>query len=407
MLVTFGFVLAIGLLWLLFLIAAFASRNRPLSESAFARFAAIGPNFLTTIGVFGTFLGILLGLLEFDVTKVDESVPALLDGLKIAFVSSAAGLLGSLLLRFIQPWIGGGGASSDDPIEILGLLLAESKAQSRALSGGEDSSLLTQLQKLRTSFQDGNQAQTQALEEGFRSQVAAFEAFAEKMAENNSQALIDALREVIRDFNEKISEQFGENFKQLNEAVGQLLVWQDQYRAHIEQTEATLKMASDELKASAEALSQVSAAFADAPKTADTVQLLIAEINDHLRFTADIAAGVGDLKSQLSGALPEIQKNISDLTVSFSSAVEKAAGDLSSSANNANEHYAEASRKFSEGVSQLQGTLDQSFQTFDEAMQQELKRALGLMGSQLASISNKLAGDYGDLAENLSTNMRR
>jgi len=40
------------------------------------------------------------------------------------------------------------------------------------------------------------------------------------MAENNSKALIEALQEVIRDFNAKINEQFGENFKQLNEAVG-------------------------------------------------------------------------------------------------------------------------------------------------------------------------------------------
>ena len=55
------------------------------------------------------------------------------------------------------------------------------------------------------------------------------------MAENNSNALIEALEEVMRGFNSKINEQFGDNFKQLNEAVGQILVWQEQYQSQMTQ----------------------------------------------------------------------------------------------------------------------------------------------------------------------------
>ena len=39
--------------------------------------------------------------------------------------------------------------------------------------------------------------------------------------------LIEALKEVIRDFNKNLNEQFGENFKQLNEAVERTVVWQE------------------------------------------------------------------------------------------------------------------------------------------------------------------------------------
>ena len=67
-----------------------------------------------------------------------------------------------------------------------------------------------------------------------------------------SKALIEALRDVIRDFNAKLTEQFGDNFKQLNEAVGKLLVWQNQYTTHIETMTArhvtivdSMKVASD------------------------------------------------------------------------------------------------------------------------------------------------------------------
>lgn len=60
--------------------------------------------------------------------------------------------------------------------------------------------------------------------------ISAFNEFAHQMAENNSKAFIKALEETIKDFNTKIQEQFGENFKQLNIAVGKLLVWQEEYK---------------------------------------------------------------------------------------------------------------------------------------------------------------------------------
>ena len=54
------------------------------------------------------------------------------------------------------------------------------------------------------------------------------------MVENNQKAIIEALREVIKDFNTKITEQFGDNFKELNSAVSKLLSWQIQYKDELE-----------------------------------------------------------------------------------------------------------------------------------------------------------------------------
>ncbi len=53
------------------------------------RVVELGPTILTTIGIFGTFLGVALGLARFDTTNVQASVPALLAGLKTAFWASA------------------------------------------------------------------------------------------------------------------------------------------------------------------------------------------------------------------------------------------------------------------------------------------------------------------------------
>lgn len=401
------FVLLIILFFVIFLGCGFLSRQKSPSEAILARYFAIGPGFLTTLGVFGTFLGILVGLLEFDVERVDESVPLLLEGLKVAFVSSVAGLITALILRLVQPALfGGSQGASDDPIEILGEILKENQLQAKALSGGEDSSLLTQLQKIRTTLSDNNEASTNAIERGFENQIGAFNAFAEKMAENNSKALIEALEEVIRDFNTKISEQFGENFKQLNDAVGKLLQWQEQYRLHIEQTERTLQSVSKELEKSSEALISVQNSFDKAPETAKSVERLIAEINDHLRITGDVSNGVADLRRELSGALPEIKKNVSDLTTGFTDEVKQASSALAKSAEEASSHYEAVSKQFADGLASLQSAMNSNFESFDEAMQQELTRALQLMGTQLASISNKIAEDYKSLADSLSPSSR-
>ena len=43
---------------------------------------------VTVIGVLGTFLGIAIGLYQFDTGNIEASVPKLLEGLKIAFLTS-------------------------------------------------------------------------------------------------------------------------------------------------------------------------------------------------------------------------------------------------------------------------------------------------------------------------------
>lgn len=56
------------------------------------------PSLVSTLGVLGTFWGITDGLLDFDSKELEKSIPDLLDGLKTAFFTSLAGMIGSLVL---------------------------------------------------------------------------------------------------------------------------------------------------------------------------------------------------------------------------------------------------------------------------------------------------------------------
>ena len=51
------------------------------------------PQIFATIGILGTFMGIAYGLYSFNVTKIEASIPELLDGLRTAFYASIAGII--------------------------------------------------------------------------------------------------------------------------------------------------------------------------------------------------------------------------------------------------------------------------------------------------------------------------
>ncbi len=233
----------------------------------------------TTLGIFGTFLGIFFGLLGFDVTNIAASVPQLLGGLKTAFLTSIAGMLAGLLLKEF-PRVYGIRVHHDHDteqatVETMARCLSEIEQNQRdlletesrqlariekALCGEGETTLLTQIQRLRTSFVDKQDEL-----------ITSFNEFARKVADNNSKALIEALTQVMQDFNVKINEQFGDNFKRLNEAVGKILEWQQEYGRQVD-----LMVKQIETTASA------------VDKSAETLALIISEANSFTATAGDL-----------------------------------------------------------------------------------------------------------------------
>lgn len=59
---------------------------------------------VVSLGLLGTFGGIMYGLWIFNVEQIDLSIPQLLEGLKTAFLTSIAGMLSSLILKLFPPF---------------------------------------------------------------------------------------------------------------------------------------------------------------------------------------------------------------------------------------------------------------------------------------------------------------
>jgi hypothetical protein len=128
------------------------------------------PGAMTSLGILGTFVGIFLGLIDFDIRTINRSVPTLLEGLKVAFGTSILGLTGAILFRTASPIISkiavdSGDATARDVVDQLVQLDASINQANETNSAGfeelrnaltddKDSSIVGQLQRLRTSVGD-------------------------------------------------------------------------------------------------------------------------------------------------------------------------------------------------------------------------------------------------------------
>lgn len=69
-----------------------------------------------------------------------------------------------------------------------------------------------------------------------------------KPQRENRSEMLNALELVVKDFNNNLTEQFGDNFKQLNESVKNMIVWQENYKSQIQHNEQSLNNILGELK---------------------------------------------------------------------------------------------------------------------------------------------------------------
>jgi len=102
-------IFAVALIWMLF---AARRDHTSLKRGNHTDMKSV----IVSIGVLGTFIGIALGLWNFDTTNITRSVPELLEGLKLAFITSIAGMLISITLSTIQKGKADGG---NDELAIL------------------------------------------------------------------------------------------------------------------------------------------------------------------------------------------------------------------------------------------------------------------------------------------------
>lgn len=228
---------------------------------------------ILTIGVLGTFVGIFVGLLDFDINSMENSIPPLLDGLKIAFYTSIVGMTLSVLISVYQRSIGYK-ASSTDSLEFISLqtkkldnldLVAQSNKDLQsaiAQLNASNTELTRSIANMTSEFLEGIEKSFSTitttatnLDSNHESLIAKLNGLdstikeldfnlkkeVEKLSANFSADVINALDSLSNKYSETISVHFSENFKRFNSAVENLLSWQIEYRQSVVDSNEILK----------------------------------------------------------------------------------------------------------------------------------------------------------------------
>ena len=390
---------------------------------AWRKHSELFANCAATLGMLGTFVGIMHGLMGFNADDIQKSVPPLLIGMKTAFLTSIAGLIVFLLLRVTSALLPRRIGKIDVATVKPEHLLLELRAIRNALNADQDGSLITQLQKIRTTVSDkGDDLSSK------------FEAFAQTMTKNNTEALVKALRDVIIDFNTKITEQFGDNFKQLNIAVGALVTWQEQYRTTMEMLIPELKRTTEQLQNSNERFRQgldASAAFLSNVQAIErltgVLEKTVTGINGERTLMESALKNLATVGQEAKSTIPTVQTALNSMTSELGRNVGSMVNELRLTSNSINSNLDAISKgvgttltKFNadfdsylrESGQKVQGRLQEQSKMYDDRFQkqldnldallkEELAKSLNSFGSVMANVSQKFAADYTPLAERL------
>ena len=235
--------------------------------------------------------------MDFDADNIQKSVTALIAGLKTAIWASACGVFWAVTFKVRE------------------IFLPE-KIDPKA-SGATVEDLITAINQANNDNNSHLDSLKSDLNNFYETQVA-----------NNSNALIDALEKVMRDFNSIINEQFGENFKQLNKAVTDILIWQEQYRQQIAEMITQQSQAATNMEIASLAYQTI---LKEADKfniIADNMTSSLTGLNEQQRkldgslsqldgLIMGTVTGLPDIGKKIATMVEQVQKGVTDTNNEF------------------------------------------------------------------------------------------
>ena len=282
------------------------------------------PNVFTTIGVLGTFVGIYFGLRDFDVSNITQSIPLLLEGLKTAFTTSIWGIslslvfgkISQVVLSFAEQQLPPNPTDEIAVLRAINETLNESRQEinlnlqalntslisetddsvasqlvrmrnqfsdlqstnekqyntlnklQEALGGDVETSLLTQIQKLRAEQNEiakdtKNNVDWIVKSMNINNKLIAlkFNELSELMAKNNTEALVEVMKRATEEFNTQMSalieKLVQENFQELNNSVQSMNNWQQENKEMITQLTKQFNLVAEDFQITSGSIKEI------------------------------------------------------------------------------------------------------------------------------------------------------
>ncbi|HIF9188636.1 TPA: hypothetical protein ACX6PH_001601 [Photobacterium damselae] len=369
------------------------------------RFTASTTNILTSLGILGTFAGIVVGLMEFEPTNIDGSIESLLAGLKTAFLTSLAGMAASIIYKAILGTIPQNdkdtmkGVGPEEIFHVMSQQLKASNELLASIKGEDDTSLVSQLKILRIDINDAQKEQTAyqnlKITQTEKFQVTLWEKmdeFGDLLSKSATEQVINALKEVIVEFNDKLTEQFGENFKRLDESVKKLVDWQENYKDQLADMATKYQLGVDAISSTEKSVASINERAEAIPATMEKLHQVMELGHGQVTELEHRLEAFKDLRDKAIEAMPQIREQM-DNTMSV----------IGESVKAASTHYESMLQESQNIIDNFSSTATHSV----EFMRTNLESGAENVSLQLIEssqiLSGKLAEASSDIQEQVGT----
>ena len=341
-------------------------------------------SFATTTGIFFTFLGIVIALGGLGTlggqADVQQRINILLSGIFVAFIPSIAGAAIAVVTHITPAFWRKPIGENDDETDIDAQILQELRKLNKNLVGDSDTSLTTRLEKFQLKVTENQDALRKE-----------FQDFSKNVADN----IIEALKQSMASLNEKLGEQFGENFKRFSDVIPKLLEWQEHYRETIENTQLQLKSQSDHLNQLLESLGQTQQAFAKIAEHAEGIVGFSNSIDQSMQSIATSFTQSADGMAKMSVDADKFQSGVESLTAHIEKQTDLITKQMTSLEQSATSLAA---------LTNKASILDETTQQLNKLVS-EMTKAISAMTSGLGSVE-RLSDTLQGKAESIEQNMK-
>ena len=276
---------------------------------------------------------------------------------------------------------------------------------------------------------------------------------AQILTKSATEEVILALNQLIKDFNYQLTEQFGENFKQLNHTVFGLIKWQENYKQQLEQMQVQYQNHTNAVAATQQAienihdnLSHIAHHTQSIPDSMERLAVAIELSHTQIDTLYDHLAAFADMKDKAVAALPSLSEQIDTMlqgmddasqklteqfhqihqsikaqpsimqstTQELKNTLERLVGQLEIDIKNITEKHAgsikeqmnQLSNIAAQTLEDISDSIEGQINNFNTAEAKKIESDLQQMGSALISMTSQFTKDYKELVNHMNNIIR-
>lgn len=363
------------------------------------------PSLAVSIGIFGTFWGIFIGLSGFDTSNISQSIPVMLDGMKTAFITSILGMFASITLKtFYAILEDKNNDASSDPLKCLqnielGVNDTVDNVEDinhlidKCFKSDEEYSLVSQVKLIRLEMVDSRNELKQAFNE-----------FASKFSKMASESLVDELKKVVDKFNVMLSDLVSQSFKDLKDSTERLNTWQASYKDELSQNHANLIETLNQLSSLNDTYSQFLIKIQQLTYEMDTISKSLHEIaidGNDIAKQSKILAEQNELLEASIQAIKEAGEKASNLVPVLNSKLSEIFEDIHNFNIKINEFVKNVTTQINESSEEITRISHEQISSIEKSLETELTKSLDSFAGAMVALSSKFTSDYTPLTDKL------